>query len=200
MPCAIVARHGVLKHVIYDEAMRRFIAPFSGALAFLALTGFSWAASAETTPTTSATTSTTSGATTTSSPPVVPTTSTTVTSPPTTAPAKGATTTTSTTAKAGTGQPVPPPASGPSQPLDPTLLGDTIIPLNTSTTLFGVETTLPSTTTTSAETNALSIHTGKNGPSGPTLGLAAVAWLASLGGLLVYAEDQRSKQWRHLAR
>jgi hypothetical protein len=80
------------------------------------------------------------------------------------------------------------------------LVGDAIIPLNPSTTLFGVETTLPTTTTTSVASNAIGVNTSKNGPSGPTLGLAAVAWLASLGGLLVYAEDQRAKQWRHLAR
>ncbi len=175
--------------------MRRFIAPFAGALIFLTLTGLAWTASAEegTPPTT---TTTSSGVmTTTSSPPVTfpPETTTTTTTRP-------KATTTTTTAKAGTGKPVPPPASGASQPLDPSLLGDTIIPINTSTTLFGVETTLPPTTTTTVTSNAIGINTTKNGPSGPTLGLAAVAWLASLGGLLVYAEDQRAKQWRHLAR
>jgi hypothetical protein len=30
--------------------------------------------------------------------------------------------------------------------------------------------------------------------------LATVAWLASVGGLLVYAEDKRASQWKHLAR
>jgi hypothetical protein len=80
-------------------------------------------------------------------------------------------------------------------------LGGTPIPLGPPTTLFGVETTLPAPlATVPNDASALPVGRKSDGPSGPTLGLAAVAWLASLGGLLVYAEDQRSKQWRHLAR
>jgi hypothetical protein len=30
--------------------------------------------------------------------------------------------------------------------------------------------------------------------------LAAVAWLASFGGVLVFAEDRRASRWKHLAR
>jgi hypothetical protein len=40
----------------------------------------------------------------------------------------------------------------------------------------------------------------KTAPTVPTLILATIAWLASLAGLLVYAEDRRSSQWKHLAR
>lgn len=202
MPCAIVARRSESGHVIYDEAMRRVLSVSVGALAFVAMTALAWAASAgDTTPTSDPLPSTTTtGAPTTTSPPPVtagPTTSTTGAS------AKRTTTTTTsaTTTTKGAGAPVPPPASGASQPLDPSLVGGSIVPIDTTTTLFGVEPTTTSTTSTTAgAVIGLSVNNKKNGPSGPTLGFAAVAWLASLGGLLVYAEDQRAKQWRHLAR
>jgi hypothetical protein len=93
------------------------------------------------------------------------------------------------------GAPVPPPASGPSQTLVPDLLGT---PLEIETTT----TATPSTTSTTINTvaNAASIAAHNNGPNGLTLILAAIAWLASLGGLLVYVEDQKSLRWKHLAR
>jgi hypothetical protein len=56
-------------------------------------------------------------------------------------------------------------------------------------------TTLP---TQSRDAARIAAHT--ESPSGLTLILAGIAWLASLGGLLVYAEDQRSLRWKHLAR
>ncbi|MBA2608345.1 MAG: hypothetical protein H0U92_05380 [Actinobacteria bacterium] len=183
--------------------MRRFLALVAGALAFVAMTGLGWTASAQDSTTTTTTTNvptkpTTQRPTTTTTTTGVPTTSSPTTTPPTRAPGNKATTTTTATT-AGTGNPVPPPASGASQPLDPGLLGGTIVPIAPPSTLFGTETTL-SPTSTVPVTSALNVNSANDGPSGPTLGLAAVAWLASLGGLLVYAEDQRGKRWRHLAR
>ena len=152
------------------------------------------------------TTTTTSRPTTTTAPPVTAAPST--TTPPTTV--RPAATTTTTTKPATTttvrngGAPVPPPASGPSQPLDPSLLGGVgPIDLNPTTSstvgVFGTEDGL-STTTTVVTDNAIDIASSSNGPSGGMLAMAAVVWLASLGGLLVYAEDQRGRQWQHLAR
>lgn len=196
----MVARHGVLEHLIYDRDVRQLSHFLVGALAFIALTAAATAL-AQTDPTTpptpTTTTSTTARNTTTSPPPVN------TTSPPTTRPTGKTTTTTTnttTTTIKGAGQPVPPPASGASQPLDPTIVGGTpIVTFNPSTTLFGVETvTVP--TTVATDVTALQVSHSSNGPSGVTLALATVAWLASLGGLLVYAEDQRGKRWRHLAR
>jgi hypothetical protein len=92
---------------------------------------------------------------------------------------------------------VPPPASGPSQTLVPDLLGS----VDVSTTTPPVTEPSPSTTTAPVTTaSAAPIAAQKNSPAALTLILATIAWLASLGGLLVYAEDQRSTQWKHLAR
>ncbi|MDP1793946.1 MAG: hypothetical protein Q8K63_07385 [Acidimicrobiales bacterium] len=122
------------------------------------------------------------------------------TAKPTTTTSVKAGATTSTTAVRG---PVPPPASGASQPLDPSLLGGLPgLELNPSTTTpsFSTEADLTTTTTPFADDNAISVSNPSGGPTGATLALASVAWLASLGGLLIYAEEQRSRQWRHLAR
>jgi hypothetical protein len=137
-------------------------------------------------------------------PTTAPATSTTTT--PTTA--KPATTTTTTRGAAGTTTsttkpkstaPVPPPASGPSQTLVPDLLGAPV-EITTTTVLANLTPASVTTTTVSTTASATTISTTKNSPSGMTLILATVAWLASVGGLLVYAEDRRSMQWKHLAR
>jgi hypothetical protein len=101
---------------------------------------------------------------------------------------------TTTTTRAGS--PVPPPAAGPTQTLVPDLLG-TPLELQTTTTvpLFAP----PSTFITQPE-SASTIASSSESPSGMTLVLATIAWLASFGGLLVYAEERRSSQWKHLAR
>ena len=179
--------------------MRRVISIGLGALAFAITASAAFAQTEE--PPSTTTSTTVRPTTTTAAPPVtIGTTSTTST---TVKPSTGATTTT--TAKGTTtGKPIPPPPSGTSQTLVPSLLGgDPIIP--TSSTLFGVETvtvpTQPQANGASSDPFAsVAVTKTKNGPNGTTLVLAAVAWLASLGGLLVYAEDQRGLRWRHLAR
>jgi hypothetical protein len=178
--------------------MRRRFLLVLGALAFAGVAFASGARAQLDEPTT---TPTTAKPTTTTSPPIT-------FAPTTTAPPRATTTTakpaaTTTTVKGG---PKPPPASGASQPLDPSLLGGLgPIDLNATTTttlggLFGTEDELTTTTIPVTTDNAINVASSTDGPSGAMLGLAAVAWLASLGGLLIYAEDQRGKQWRHLAR
>lgn len=178
--------------------MRRVTSLVLCALAFVAAA--SGMAQADDTTTTTAGPTTTIKPTTTTAPIAVPTTAPTGGTTTTTKPGTAATTT-STTAKGGTGKPVPPPPSGASQPLDPSILGGTPL-VDTSTTLFGVETvTVPQPSQVSDDPNVtVAAASSKKGPNGTTLVLAAVAWLASLGGLLVYAEDQRGLRWRHLAR
>lgn len=183
--------------MIYDGAVRSRPLIVIGALAFAGVSVASGAL-AQTDDTTTTTAPTTIlKATTSTSPPSIPTTEPPSTS--TTAPKGKATTT---TAPKATGAPIPPPASGASQPLDPSLLGGVgPIDLNPTTTLAGLFSTEDDFTTTTVVTdNAINVATSGDGPSGGMLGLAAIAWVASLGGLLVYAEDQRGKQWRHLAR
>lgn len=190
-----MARRGFSGHVIYDDGMRRRTPLVIGALALAGVAVATGASADEGEPTT-----TTIKPTTTTSPPI--------TAPPPTAPPTTVRTTTTvksgtTTTTAKSTAPIPPPASGASQPLDPSLLGGVgPIDLNPTTTtiysVFGTEDDL--TTTTVVTDNAINVASSSDGPSGGMLGLAAVAWLASLGGLLVYAEDQRGKQWRHLAR
>lgn len=202
----MVARRGFSRHVIYDDGMRRRTPLLIGALAFAgaAVGSGAYDARAQMNDTPDPT-STTMKTTTTSPPMTIGSTTTTQPAPATTAKptttttAKGATTTTLRTG----GAPIPPPASGASQPLDPSLLGGVgPIDLDPSTTVpfFTTENEITSTTSVFADDNAISVSNSSDGPSGATLALASVAWLASLGGLLVYAEDQRSKQWRHLAR
>jgi hypothetical protein len=185
--------------------MRRRFFIVIGALAFA---GVSIASGAHADDGDPATTTTTIKPTTTTTPPsTVPP----PTSPPTTAKpsptttVKGAPTTTTTLTNGS--RPIPPPASGASQPLDPSLLGGVgPIDLDPSTTttiggLFGTDNQFTTTTVDfTIEDNSTNVSTSSSGPSGAMLGLAAVAWLATLGGLLIYAEDQRGKQWRHLAR
>ncbi len=185
-------------------AMHRRSLIVIGALAFAGVAVASGAqAQTDETTTTVVPTSTTRAPTTTSPPITAPP----ATSPPTTTKSgptttvKGATTTT--TIKGG---PKPPPASGASQPLDPSLLGGlgpVDLDLSTTTTiggLFGTEDELTTTTVFESTDNAINVASSHHGPSGAMLGLAAVSFLASVGGLLIYAEDQRAKQWRHLAR
>lgn len=200
--------------MIYDDGMRRRFLLVLGALAFAGVAVASGAhAEGEDTTTTSTTPSTAQPTTSSTSSKTRDTVSPPVTydsskDPPTTTAPRP-----STTVKGGTptttvkGSPKPPPASGASQPLDPSLLGGVgPIDLNPSPTttiggLFGTEDDLTTTTTFPvSDSNAITVASSSNGPSGAMLGLAAVAWLASLGGVLVYAEDQRAKQWRHLAR
>ena len=176
--------------------MRRGTSFVLGALAFVALStgGHALAQTGESTTTTAAPTSTTSAA-----PPVTVGSSTTTT--PTTA--KPGAVTTTTTAKPPTGKPIPPPPAGTSQTLVPSILGGTPL-LDTTTTLFGVETVTvpqnPNNASADPLGNSVAVTKSSNKPNGTTLVLAAVAWLASLAGLLVYAEDQRGARWRHLAR
>ena len=185
--------------MIYDGAVHRRSLVVIGALAFAGVAVASGAHAEEADTSTTTTPSTRQP--TTTAPPIT-------LAPTTTTPPRSTTTvrttggTTTTTVKGG---PKPPPASGASQPLDPSLLGGVgPIDLNPSTTttlggLFGTEDEL-TTTTTFLTNNAINVASSHSGPSGAMLGLAAVAWVASLGGLLIYAEDQRGKQWRHLAR
>ncbi|HVT78671.1 MAG TPA: hypothetical protein VHD87_16645 [Acidimicrobiales bacterium] len=145
-------------------------------------------------------TTTTPPAPTTTTPPptTTPPSVTTTTSPrsSTTTAVRGGTTTTTT--KKSTA-PVPPPASGPSQTLVPDLIGSPVEV--TTTTGVPSPTTAPTTVlgTTHTET-ASPIAAHQDSPSGATLILATVAWLASLGGLLLYAEERRAQRWKHLAR
>lgn len=176
--------------------MRRVFAFVLGALAFVVLAGASNAlAEGETTTTTAPSTTTTT------TPPVTVDHSTTTLKPTTTTMKAGATTTTTTQGFTGA---KPPPASGASQPLDPSIVGGPVVIFDTSTTLLSVDaepTPSPTTATPSRDpSGTIQIASKKSTPSGTTLALASVAWLASLGGLLVYAEDQRSNSWRHLAR
>ncbi|HVV38516.1 MAG TPA: hypothetical protein VHC63_18040 [Acidimicrobiales bacterium] len=146
---------------------------------------------------------------TTTAPPPAPTTT---TPPSTTAPPEVTTTTTARSSTTTTGRgattatttkkstaPVPPPASGPSQTLVPDLIGSPVE--ITTTTGVPPSTTAPTTVlgTTHTET-ATPIAAHHDSPSGATLILATVAWLASLGGLLLYAEERRAQRWKHLAR
>ena len=175
--------------MIYDCGVRRVLSVCLIALAFGLSTG---AATAQVTTTTAPPESTT-----TSAPPrtTIPQTSTTTAAPrATTTTVRSSTTTSTTTANR---RPVPPPAAGPTQTLVPDLLG-TGVSIQTTSTLPltpSIPSTLPAATQTAAP-----IAATKTSPSGATLVLAAIAWLASLGGLLVYVEDQRSRRWRHLAR
>lgn len=126
--------------------------------------------------------------------PVLPSTSTTETTQRTTTTLRAATTTT----QANGGRPVPPPAAGPTQTLVPDLLG-TPLQLETTTTFTSFPPLTPSTLVTDTA-RASTIATDSDSPSGMTLLLAAVAWLASFGGVLVYAEERRASRWKHLAR
>lgn len=192
----MVARRGFFGHVIYDEAMRRRCLLLLGALVFAGVSVASGAQAQSDEETT-----TTAKPTTTTSPPITFAPSTTVT----TVKASPTTTTKGSTPTTASGAPKPPPASGASQTLDPSLLGGVgLIDLNPSTTttiggLFGTEDNI-TTTTFVTTNNAIDVASTHNGPSGAMLALATVAWLASIGGVLIYAEDQRGKQWRHLAR
>lgn len=174
-----------------------------GALAFAGVAVASGAqAQTDETTTTVAPTSTTRAPTTTTPPITAPP----ATSPPTTTKAGPTTTVKGATTTTIKGGPKPPPASGASQPLDPSLLGGlgpVDLDLSTTTTLgglFGTEDELTTTTVFESTDNAINVASSHHGPSGAMLGLAAVSFLASVGGLLIYAEDQRAKQWRHLAR
>ena len=185
---------------------RRLFAIVLGALAFVALTLSASLLGGNASADDGTTTSTTAPPTTspvivTSPPQTVPPTAPTSAPAPTTT-ARPATTT---TVASGGRSPVPPPASGPSQPLDPSLLGGTPIPtvapaVDTATTLFFGYDSNNTTTTLTSPLSATAIVNKKDSPSGSTLVLASVAWLASLGGLLVYVEDKRGQGWKHLAR
>jgi hypothetical protein len=186
----MVPRRGILGHVIYDDAVRRSICLCLGALAFC-LVSVGLDARAQEVPD-----------------PGDPAVSTT-TAPPTSAPPTSTTakpTTTSTTAKASpstttsvtrSGAPVPPPPSGPSQTRVPDLVGS---PVDVSTTTGPTAPFAPTTAVPRTAARATNIAAQTDSPSGLTLILATIAWLASLGGLLVYAEDRRSARWKHLAR
>jgi hypothetical protein len=170
--------------VIYDAGVRRVVSVCLSALASLFVIGVAPAA-AQSEPTT-----TTSPAVTL---PENPTTTSTE-KPTTTTTAKPAGTTT--TARRGA---VPPPAAGPTQTLVPDLLG-TPVELGTTTTSTTQSPFSPFTTGTLPTNITTPISANSDSPSGLTLVLAAVAWLASAGGLLVYAEEKRSARWKHLAR
>jgi hypothetical protein len=166
--------------------VRRVVSVCLGALACLFVIGLSRATAEEQPPNSTTTTSPAS---------TIDFNSTTTMKSSTSTTAKPATTTT----VANGGRPVPPPAAGPTQTLVPDLLG-TPVDVQTSTTStteapFGSLNpgTLPTNVTTPISTNS-------DSPSGLTLVLAAIAWLASFGGLLVYAEDKRAANWKHLAR
>lgn len=166
------------------------------ALAFVGLTGLSHVLAQESTTTTTPVATSTTAA---DPVPTAPTTTTktTPTTQRTTTTVKGVTTTV-----ASGGRPVPPPASGPTQTLVPDLLG-TPVGVETTTTLvpFSPFTSSSTPTTFVADTESASaIASHDTAPSAPTLILAAVAWLASFGGVLVYAEDRRAMRWKHLAR
>lgn len=176
--------------MIYHDGVRRSLWVCLGALVFCVSAGAASVMADEpssTETTIAPTTSTPSTAPTTTG----PTTSTSVAHATTTT--KPNTATTSTTKPISTA-PVPPPASGAQQPLVQDLLGTSVVA--TTTTVAPPPTTATSTTTQLATP----ISTHKDAPRPATLVLATVAWLASLGGLLVYAEDKRSTQWKHLAR
>jgi hypothetical protein len=195
----MLARRGANTPVIYDGAVvRHVMSVLFGAIAFGAVVGGA-AAVAQEVPTTTTTVkpTTTTLAPVTTSTTARPATTTTTTKPP----AGGATTTSTTTAGNG-GRPVPPPASGPTQTLVPDLLGGAVV-VDTSTTLQPIGGPFNTTRTTfepDEPTAARIIASHSDSPNATTLILASVAWLVSFGGLLVYAEDQRSHRWRHLAR
>ena len=173
--------------MIYDDEVRRSLWVCLGALVVFLMTSATGVFAQVDPPldtTTTAPTTTTAVTT--------PSSTTTTTKTSTT---RSSTTTTSTTRPKSTA-PVPPPASGPSQTLVPDLLGS----IEVTTTAPPVTAPPPSTSVAAVTQNAAPISTQKNTPTALTLILATIAWLASLGGLLVYAEDRRSTQWKHLAR
>jgi hypothetical protein len=191
----MVPRRGFPGHVIYDDAVRRGIWLCLGALAFCFVSvGLDARAQPDiTTPPTETT-----------APPQDPTT-TVVTTPAsstsTTARATTTSTTRGTTTTAGRSTaPVPPPASGPSQTLVPDLLGAPVDIASSTTTTAATVPVVPRAAVDSDAASATNISSNTNAPSGLTLILATVAWLASLGGLLLYAEDRASARWKHLAR
>lgn len=190
----MVTRPRLWGHVIYDGRVRRFTLILVGALALIAIAASSGNGAAGQTPT--PTSSTLAPTTTTTAAPA--TTTTAATTPPTTRPV-----TTTTTAKPSTGS-KPPPASGAAQPLDPSLLGGAPIPTiavaTTTSSIYVPPLEIRTTPTTVGSNAATAIVRAKDGPPGSTMVLATVAWLASLGGLLVYMEDRRGQRWRHLAR
>lgn len=188
----MVTRRGFLEHVIYDAGVRRVVSVCLGALACLSFIGLSQVRAQESPTTTTAPTTTTT--------PRVDFTTTTASTVKTTTTVKTNATTTTTASNGG--RPVPPPASGPTQTLVPDLVG-TPVDISTTTTVGGFVPFSGSFTPTTFATDTESASTivaHKNSPSGATLVLAAIAWLASFGGLLVYAEERRSTQWKHLAR
>lgn len=175
--------------------MRRAFPMLLGALAFLALTTAGEVIAQEST----TTTTTPPPAPTTTAAPVPPSSTTTTTQKPSTTTTTRSGGGTTTTTAGGGGRPVPPPAAGPTQTLVPDLLGSPFS-LDTTTTTLVEFVPLPTATVPNQTESASTIVTNKTSPSGLTLALAAVAWLASLGGVLVYAEDRRASRWRHLAR
>jgi hypothetical protein len=182
----MLPRRGISRHVIYDDGVRRGLWVCLGALVFCLVAGAAGAQTGEPVPTTAP----------------VDETTTTITAPSTTTTTTRATTTTTTrsspsTTTAVNRSPVPPPASGPSQTLVPALLGT---PVDVTTTTGFTTTSMTHATIPTQSEEATRIASRSNSPSGLTLALAGVAWLASLGGLLVYAEDRRSMRWKHLAR
>jgi len=191
----MVARPGLFGHVIYDGGVRRITSILVGALAFIALTAGA-SVMAQSNPPEPLPTTTTTGE-------VVQPSPTTTTRPTTTTTTTAKSSSTTNTTSGGTGA-KPPPASGASQPLDPSLLGGAPIPtiaVSTSTSVVDVPPLVIHTPTT-LQSNAATVivNAKKDPPPGSTMILATVAWLASLGGLLVYMEDKRGQRWRHLAR
>lgn len=180
----MVARPRLLRHVIYDAWVRRVVSVCLGALACLLVIGMAHVQAQEETTTTTE--------------PTTPTTEEPVTVPSTTATTQATTTTqrAATPTTAGGGSPIPPPAAGPTQTLVPDLLGT---PLDVQTTTTAGLFAPPSTVVTGTE-SASRIASSSDSPSGMMLTLAGLAWVASFGGLLVYAEERRASRWKHLAR
>ena len=195
----MVPRRGLRGHVIYDAAVRQVVSVCLGALACVLVIVVSHAHAQELPPvdpeptTTTAPTQPTTTSTTQATPATTATTATTQKPPPTT-------TTTSTT-QPKPGAPVPPPAAGPSQTLVPDLLGGAL-ELQTTTTspLTPAAGLTESSVVSQGRAATATIASSNDSPSGATLALAAVAWLASLGGVLVFAEERRAAHWKHLAR
>jgi hypothetical protein len=181
----MLARPSICAPVIYDAAVRRVVSVCLGALASLFVLGLTHAGAQTTTTTPPVPPSTV----------VVDTTTTTQQATTTTTTRSSATTTT----QASGGRPIPPPAAGPTQTLVPDLLG-TPLEIATTTTSTSIEPFVPLNRGTLPTNITTPIATTSDSPSGFTLILAAVAWLASFGGLLVYAEEKRSERWKHLAR
>ncbi|HUR76695.1 MAG TPA: hypothetical protein VMZ22_02025 [Acidimicrobiales bacterium] len=109
-------------------------------------------------------------------------------------------TATTTTTRGNAGPPVPPPAAGPTQTLVPDLIGAPVEPQTTTTAFVPDAGFTPTSVVRAGSTATATIASGSDSPSGATLALAGVAWLASLGGVLVYAEERRASRWKHLAR